>query len=193
MTLEGAPGDAGAAARLGAEIRRIRRARSLTLVELGTRTELSHAFLSQLERGIVQPSLPSLRRIALALETSPIELIAASEAAPPSGSPFEVQRAGTGAVPASFSAGMARMLARAPARFHPMEVDVERSDPGDAFRHEEGEFLYVVAGEVAVELDGVEHRLAPGDSAYVGGGIPHRWWSHQAPARLVVVKEARGR
>lgn len=47
--------------RLGARIRELRQARGLTLVRLAAATELSHPFLSQLERGLAQPSLASLR------------------------------------------------------------------------------------------------------------------------------------
>ena len=59
-----------AGARLGSHIRMLRKTRGLTLVQLAERTQLSHPFLSQLERGLEQPSLGSLRRIAIALETS---------------------------------------------------------------------------------------------------------------------------
>ena len=83
--------------RLGARIRSFRLARGLTLVELARLAGLSHPFLSQLERGLAQPSLGSLRRIALALETSPIELIAAAEEPDAEAPGIEVQRSGSGA------------------------------------------------------------------------------------------------
>lgn len=49
------------------------------IVRLAEATELSHPFPSQIERGLAQPSLGSLRRTAVALETSPIERIAAAD------------------------------------------------------------------------------------------------------------------
>ena len=64
--------------RLGARIRSVRQARGLTLVELARLAELSHPFLSQLERGQARPSMVSLERIARALGSSQIELIAAA-------------------------------------------------------------------------------------------------------------------
>lgn len=48
----------------GKKIRRERRLKSLTLRELSTKTGLSISFLSEVERGISQPSIASLRRIA---------------------------------------------------------------------------------------------------------------------------------
>jgi transcriptional regulator with XRE-family HTH domain len=179
-----------AVVRLGARIRQLRKTRGLTLVQLATATELSHPFLSQLERGLAQPSLGSLRRIAVALETSPIELIAASEEPLVGPSDVEVQRAGSGSVPEGFAAGAARMLVHGDRPFHPMEVVSDAVTQPQSFVHDEEEFLYVVSGNVIVELAGEEYRLAEGDSIYYGGGVSHRWWSGDGePYRLVVVKE----
>jgi transcriptional regulator with XRE-family HTH domain len=181
--------DSAAVLRLGARIRQLRKVRGLTLVQLATATELSHPFLSQLERGLAQPSLGSLRRIAVALETSPIELIAASEE-PLGSTDIELRRAGSGAVPEGFAAGTARMLTHGARPFHPMEVTSDAVAPGASFTHDEEEFLYVVEGNVVVELSGETYPLGPGDAIYYGGGVSHRWWSSDgAPYRLLVVKE----
>ncbi|WP_460775475.1 helix-turn-helix domain-containing protein [Microbacterium sp. GXF7504] len=182
--------DTAAVLRLGARIRELRKARELTLVQLAAATELSHPFLSQLERGLAQPSLGSLRRIALALQTSPIELIAASEEPSAETGGVELRRAGSGAVPDGFAIGTARMLAPGASPFHPMEVLSDAVEPGEAFSHAEDEFLYVADGSVVVELAGEQYRLGPGDSLYYGGGVRHRWWSADGePYRLIVVKE----
>ncbi|WP_029150227.1 helix-turn-helix domain-containing protein [Microbacterium indicum] len=188
MSGERLTSDPDTARRLGASIRALRRARSLTLAQVAGLTDLSHAFLSQVERGIHQPSLGSLRRIAVALETSPVELVAAAEAPDPARARVEVVRAGEGAVPGGFSVGAARMLAHT-AAFRPIETEVTRPAPGDAYVHAEAEFLYVVAGSLMVELDGCEYELRTADAAHVAGSVPHRWWAPAGPARLVVVKE----
>jgi transcriptional regulator with XRE-family HTH domain len=53
---------------LGALLRAQRLAADLTLRELAARTKVSNAYLSQLERGLHEPSLGVLRAIAAALE-----------------------------------------------------------------------------------------------------------------------------
>lgn len=177
--------------RLGARIRELRTARRLTLVQLATATGLSHPFLSQLERGLAQPSLGSLRRIALALETSPIELIAASDGAADDPGVIEVRRAGQGALPDGFASGDARMLAHSARAFHPMEIEADVTEPGEPFTHAEEEFVYVVEGRLRVELDDATYDLGPGDSLYYPGGVAHRWWSGDGCRyRLLVVKHA---
>jgi transcriptional regulator with XRE-family HTH domain len=189
VATDAAADESAASRRLGGHIRALRKLRALTLVQLADATELSHPFLSQLERGLAQPSLSSLRRIALALETSPIELIAAADDTDVAD--IEVHRRGDGALPDGFASGTARMLARRARTFHPMEVESDSLVPGESFVHAEDEFLYVIDGAVLVELDGEVHALAARDSAFYPGGVVHRWWSADGgPFRLLVVKQA---
>ena len=182
-----------AALRLGGHIRRLRRSRGDTLVQLAELTDLSHPFLSQLERGLAQPSLSSLRRIAVALGTSPIELVAAAEdfPAPPDRPPVvEVRRAGDPTLGgAGFAEGAARMLAHSDRPFHPLEYTGDNRVSRDYYVHSEDEFLYVTAGAVSIDLDGELTTLATGDAVYYTGGVRHRWWSETGEYRLIVVKE----
>jgi transcriptional regulator with XRE-family HTH domain len=64
----------GAMTDFGEKIRLQRRLKSLTLKELSTETGLSISFLSEVERGISQPSIASLRKIAQSLGVSLLEL-----------------------------------------------------------------------------------------------------------------------
>ena len=54
---------------LGALLRAQRQSKGLSLRELATRTGISNAYLSELERGRHEPSLSVLRAIASALDT----------------------------------------------------------------------------------------------------------------------------
>ena len=60
---------------LGARIRDLRRAKSLTQESLGYRTELSYKFIGEIERGIANPSIDVLGKIAEALGISLFELL----------------------------------------------------------------------------------------------------------------------
>lgn len=51
----------------GSRIRSLRKLKGLTLMQLSQRTGLSHGYLSQIERGISQPSVASLVEVAQAL------------------------------------------------------------------------------------------------------------------------------
>ena len=62
-------------AALGALLRAQRRAADLSLRELSERTKVSNAYLSQVERGLHEPSLSVLRTIASALGLSLTSLL----------------------------------------------------------------------------------------------------------------------
>ena len=61
---------------LGAFIRAQRRLADLSLREMATLADVSNAYLSQVERGLHQPSVRVLTAIAQALNVSPEELLA---------------------------------------------------------------------------------------------------------------------
>jgi len=55
---------------VGIEIRDMRRAKNMTLTELGHKTDLSVGYLSQIERGISSPSVKALHSISRALDVT---------------------------------------------------------------------------------------------------------------------------
>lgn len=172
--------DGAQRAELGAAIRRLRKESGLTLVQLAQRSQLSHPFLSQLERGLTRPSMRSLHRIALALGTTQQALLATSvpaEADRRHGG-VRVVRRGEG-LPVDNGVGTARVLGAPQLRVHPVEFRGLRTAYGDYYDHPGDEFLYILDGDVEVDLhsaDGRElHRLSPGDSISYLGGTPHRW------------------
>lgn len=180
------------AERIGGRIRQLRRERGLTLVRLAALTGLSHPFLSQLERGHARPSMVSLQRIADALGSTQVELIASGDPLrrDPDDPRPDVLHAGEGArIP--FLGGETRVLAHGARAFDPQEWVGTGTEPGDYFLHGEDEFLYVVAGAVLLDLGaaGIE-RLEAGDSVYYKGGTQHRWFSADGGEyRVVVVKQ----
>ncbi|MGC0368728.1 cupin domain-containing protein [Microbacterium sp. SLBN-111] len=135
--------------------------------------------------------MASLERLARALGTSRVELIAASEPPRPDESAHPTfVRANEGLV-GPYAEGSARMLAEGPRRFEPMEFTGANPEPGDHYVHEEDEFLTVLEGSIVISLGPFgETTLAVGDSVYCRSGTPHRWHSPGgAPYRLLIVKE----
>jgi len=59
---------------LGLNLRRFREAKSLTQERLGERAELDPTYISGIERGVRNPSVLSLVRVAKALKVSVSEL-----------------------------------------------------------------------------------------------------------------------
>lgn len=166
--------------RVGAAVRRRRRALDLTLAEMAGRSGLSSPFLSQIENDRARPSMRSLQRIADALGTTAVQLLAASDET----RTVDVVRAGddSGLVR---EAGI-RPVVRGRHQLHALEfVGVHEADR--EFRHRNDELMYVTDGSVEVEADGRVHRLGRGDTLLLSGGVRHRWRSTEAGSRILVV------
>jgi transcriptional regulator with XRE-family HTH domain len=161
------------AIRLGTRVRALRRERGMTLKGLGRRAGLSHPFLSQLERGLARPSVGSVERIADALGISVGELWAPERPAVQA----RIVRRDEGTVQshAGSSPGNLRdVLGEDPelrlrewsggSRRWPEEPTVQ---PGVIA-------VYVVRGELEIEVGEAVHRLEEGDALRFDGAAPHR-------------------
>lgn len=185
-----------AALALGATVRRLRKTRDMTLVDLAAAAELSHSFLSQLERGLARPSMSSLHRIARALGTTQPAIMAASQTGEPAA--ISLVRAGDGH-PVDNPGGTARTLVAGSHALYPMLFVGAPDVWGDWYTHAGEEFIHVIAGAILVELSGQSDvfELTAGDTLYYPGGAAHRWRGVRGDgtetARLLFVQESRVR
>jgi transcriptional regulator with XRE-family HTH domain len=79
--------------RLGSRLRAIRKERALSIQALSGRCSLSVGMLSQIERGLSQPSVRSLRLLSVALEVPISDFFAASPASESKSAPFILRKA----------------------------------------------------------------------------------------------------
>jgi quercetin dioxygenase-like cupin family protein len=134
----------------------------------------------------------SLARIAQALGSSQLELVAGAA---------DLTRPGAGGGPTlvradegdrgPYGLGQARLLVQGDRPFYPMTFVADNADPGEFHSHAEDEFVHVLAGRCVVDLGAQgQFRLAPGDSLFYAGQVPHRWFSPTGRTyRLFVVKQ----
>jgi transcriptional regulator with XRE-family HTH domain len=158
-------------ARLGSLIRARRHSLGLTLVELAARSGLSQPFLSQLERGQAQPSMRSLNDIATALGTTGPALLAL-----PSDPAVSLVRPGSG-VEVDHVGGTARLVSNGERAMLPMEFRGGPREFQEYYQHGGDEFIYVIAGEIEFELEGVLSSvvLRSRDCLYYDPTARHRW------------------
>lgn len=186
LALEGPDGEGGAAVadpleeaarlgrRLGGEIRALRQARDVTLTRLAEETGLSVGLLSQIERGLSEPSVKALHLIATALGVTV-------------GSFFRDGAAAEGGVVVrrdrrkriDYGGGIFDELL-SPSLEGSLELLICRLAPGSSsgdepYAHEGEEAGYVLAGSFDLYVDGVRHRLAAGDSFGFASTRPHRY------------------
>ena len=160
--------------RVGTEIRARRRARDQTLKALAFEAGISYSFLSQIERGLAAPSMISLHKLATALGTTAPELMMAKA----SNRAIRVEASSGLGVANSHDAsdsGVSRVLA---STREPMLVTEVTGAPRmflDFWEHPTDEFVYVIAGNVELQVGDEHIVLGPGDSISFDADVPHRY------------------
>ncbi|MFD7613164.1 helix-turn-helix domain-containing protein [Streptomyces sp. NPDC059828] len=165
--------------RVGSAVRRRRRALALTLAAVAERSGLSVPFLSQIENERARPSLRSLDRVAVALDTTAAELFAAADSA----RVVDVVRAEE---PDDLPDVGIRSLVRGHHQLRAVEFTGEQEGDRE-YQHRNDELMYVADGAAEVEAEGRAYRLEKGDTLYLSGGVRHRWRATLPGTRLLVV------
>jgi quercetin dioxygenase-like cupin family protein/ribosome-binding protein aMBF1 (putative translation factor) len=181
--------------RLGHAIRTLRHRLGLTLVQLAERADLSHSFLSQLERGKARPSMQSLHRIAEALGTTqPALMSMAAGATDAAGTVGDVSLVRDGAgMQVDSPGGFARALVVGTRALYPLMFEGAPTEFTQAYTHPGDEIIFVVCGTIEVEIAGEELMLlGPGDTLCYPGTRPHRWRQVPGPTtpRVLMVRDS---
>lgn len=164
------PADAPDAA-VGGRIRQFRLARQLTLRDLADRARLSAGFLSQVERGQVNASVGTLRRLAEELGVTLPDLFTDDEV----GGLRILRKADRPVIEVS-DLSAKYLLSQKPLRN--LELYAGEMAPGasagEAYVHGDAqEIVIVIAGTATLELDGKTYVLETGDSAEYRTSTPH--------------------
>ncbi|MFF8033344.1 MULTISPECIES: helix-turn-helix domain-containing protein [unclassified Streptomyces] len=170
--------------RVGAAVRRRRRALELTLAVVAERSGLSVPFLSQIENERARPSQSSLEKVADALRTTAVELLAAAD---PACSVDVVRADGAGGGPVPDP--RVRPLVRGHHQMSASEFTGDH-DAGRELQFRNDQLMYVADGAVEIEAEGRAYRLGRGDTLYLTGGVRHRWRATVPETRLLVVAVA---
>lgn len=174
--VNGAEADTGVTAddtmrEVGAQIRRIRKLRNMTLQQLGAETGTSVSMLSMLERGVATPSISTLVAVASALGTHMSDLFdSGSEQRSPVhrlSDQMEVQTA---------YGVLRRLVHNDPTRGLELVVNEYEPDTGsgsEPSHHNGAEVGIVLSGTLTVQVEGVDHVLTAGDAIHYPSTTPH--------------------
>lgn len=155
----------------GQRFRRLRARRGLSLAQVARATGVSVGFLSALERGQMQSSVATLRRIARFYGTNILSLFDAAQ-----DNPRLVRRDQRKILETTPDVRM-ELLAWGHTAMEPHLFRIKPGGgSGESYEHEGEEFLHVLRGEFEIWLNSSEnYRLKPGDSLYFESSTPHRW------------------
>lgn len=182
--------------RIGPKIRDLRQKKNMGLVQLGEHTGLSSGMLSKIERGQLFPTLPTLLRIAMVFGVGLEHFFVEDERKPAYAIVRRKDRLSLpdkpgATVPAyvfeslDFPATDRRMEAY----FASFPVGGGASEPHS---HAGAELIYVVRGQLAVDVGGNLANLDVGDAMYFDPSVPHtysRAGKSVAEAIVVVVPD----
>ncbi|MFJ9086094.1 helix-turn-helix domain-containing protein [Streptomyces sp. NPDC102384] len=160
---------------VGAEIKRLRTERGLTLRVLAERCGLSAGFLSLAERGINSLSLTSLFALATALDVDAVELLGA--AGRRGRQEYAIARHDDADV-AQLAMGEREyrvLTAELPdQRIETLAMKVRpTAEPSPVTQHEGEEFCYVLRGELTFLLPDETAVLRAGDAIHFKSRVPH--------------------
>lgn len=160
---------------LGVLIKQIRKEKKMTLKTLSEETELSISFLSQLERGKSSATLNSLKKISLALDVNPgfffNEIKEEGEAT--SSGAFKSRKTPS---PNFTYKDLSDQLEK-PA-FAPMLITLKPGqNEGESFSHAGQEFLYVLKGELTLQIEDATQTLRPHESVMFDSNQVHYWYN----------------
>jgi transcriptional regulator with XRE-family HTH domain len=170
---------------LGDRLRELRLRHGMTLRELGVAADVSPGLLSQLENGVTDPSLATLRRLASVFHAEVATLF--SE---PNAPLVHLSRPGE------------RMHLTAPSgqisyeRITPGRGDLEvlraEMQPGDVSApvrrgHESTECVVVLQGSVVAEVGDERHVLAAGEALTFDSRLAHRYCNESDQAAVMLL------
>lgn len=174
---------------IGLRLRETRLAKRLTLGKLSEATGLSIGSLSQIERGLVSPTIRTVYLIANALDVAPAEIIDPIGARQSSSeSPYLLRKALQPKV--LDTNGVVKILATPSEqdryKAYVVRIEPEGSSGDDAYAHAGDEVGIVIKGTFSLQIDGHVHLLGEGDCFAFPSSIRHRFFNNgETPAEII--------
>ncbi|SET16324.1 Transcriptional regulator, contains XRE-family HTH domain [Natronincola peptidivorans] len=165
---------------LGKRIREIRHKKGMTLNELASEIDVTASYISQVERNIIEPSLSSLRKIAVALGVPLFTFLQDDSVDPVVVRASERKKL---ALPESsiiyeFVTPMVsdtKIKPKMEIIFFTLEPKSWTSD--ENITHEADECIFVIEGQLEIFLEEKKYCLESGDSVYIKENIGHRFYN----------------
>jgi transcriptional regulator with XRE-family HTH domain len=161
---------------LGQKVRQARRAKELTLAQLAKETDFSFSYISQVERGIINPSVSALQKLARVLDLPPSDLLDE----PVETSVVSIVRKGNRwryRYPGNEIDGelLTNGLRGKPFQFTWYTMPVGSTSGTTLIVHEGVECGFVIKGTLEVTVGNETFTLHEGDTAYFPSSMPHSW------------------
>ena len=167
---------------IGPKIRKLRKKKNLGLVKLGQHTGMSAGLLSRIERGRLVPTLPTLLKIATvfsvgldyffngASERATVAVVRRQDR-------LRLPNRTDGGAPAYFFESLDFPVTNRKMDTYFAEFRA-RARPTEPHAHLGAEIIYVIGGELVININGQNQMLSEGDSIYFDSSYPHSYRNH---------------
>ncbi len=174
---------------LGGRIRKLRKEKSVTLVELSKRTGVAQATLSRIETGTMMGTVESHEKVAEALGVGLAELYSGVDRRYEQLSHLtkDAERKVTRQTPHLKIELLTQESSKK--KITPLMITLHGGSETQREHNERGveKFLYLLEGEVKVKVDKEEYPLLPGETLYFDASLPHQILNEKSKiARLLV-------
>ena len=161
---------------VGDRIRHIRKTNKLTLQALADKTNFSVGFLSQVERGVTEPSLSALRKISDALEVSLYMLLeqGISNAMTVKSDKRALIKLPNSSIQYEVVSPMASDNYLPASLVVQFQIEAGGCDSDDYLHHTSEEIVVILEGELDIDTGGVITHMRTGDSILIKPNTPHR-------------------
>lgn len=166
---------AGVSHSVGIKIRNLRKQKGMTLSNLARLCRCSSSLLSQIERGIVNPSFSTLKSIGESLDISLAQLV--MEASTIENSSSSLMTSKERKVLTAEGGVQFQLLSRnvtVPFEFILNQWPQGSSTGKQPYHHEGEECGLLLEGELEVEVNGKVYPMKPGDTITLRSSVPHR-------------------
>jgi len=183
-------GDQSMTQELGVRIRAVREARGLSLAQLAERCGVPGATLSRIENNKLSPTFGVLARVMMGLEIDWVDLTA-PKASEPGDRLVSFAQPGDGEKRTVRDSTATVLHSHESALSLPLLVDVRTRDiesSGGLIGHRGEEFCYVLAGKLALHLEGLPTRvMTAGASALFDSATPHAYVAADAGGAKILI------
>ncbi|ATW25447.1 helix-turn-helix domain-containing protein [Candidatus Formimonas warabiya] len=156
---------------VGTKLREIRLAKNMSIAEIAEKSQLSQSFISQVERGLNNPSISSLKSICDVLEVPMFQLFIDDEndgMIVRKNSRTKISYPDTNVVYELLSPNLSKS-------FEVVQINLDQGEESvpRPFGHKGEECVLVLKGKVEAQLGSKNHTLNKGDTIYYDSLLPH--------------------
>ena len=164
---------------LGGKVKTLRLKRRLTQSELAQKINATASYISQLERNLISPSIDSLILLSNELQVEPGYFFSIDKTDFDNGISRKSQQHPVTLSNIEWESVKCYLLSKTGVnrRMQPMLITIEpdSSYMGHFISHKGDEFVYVLKGELELDIEGKNYLLREGDSVYLDSIMPTAW------------------